>query len=226
MQMINTLMPFVASVITFVFAGLVFRRYTWRKGLHLLVWGLGLTLYALGGLMEAVNGALGWNPLVFRVWYFCGAILAAAWLGQGTIYLLARRSWAHVLLVIVLLGSLYAGFKVFTAELDPTLLLGNQLSGHAITTSGVRILTPFFNIYGTIALVGGAIYSAVVFWRRRILPNRVIGNVFIAVGALSPALGGTLSRFGLTEYLYLSEFLGAVLMFIGFIWATTPTEKR
>ena len=47
----------------------------------------------------------------------------------------------------------------------------------------------------------------------------------IAVGALSPALGGALSRFGLTEYLYLSEFLGAVLMLAGFILATSPSKE-
>jgi len=226
MQTVNTVMPFISSVITFVFALTVFRRYTVRKGLHLLIWGVGLTLYAIGGAMETINGALGWNPLVFRLWYLCGAILVAAWLGQGTVYLLARRSWANALLVILLLGSLYGAFKVFTAQLDPTLLPGTQLSGHAITSGGVRILTPFFNIYGLITLVGGAIYSAGVYWRRRIFPNRVVGTILIAVGALSPALGGTLSRFGLTEYLYLSELLGAILMFIGFLRATAPAEAK
>ncbi len=225
MQTVNTIMPFVTSLITFVFAGLVFRRYTRRKGPHLLIWGVGLTVYAIGALMEAVNGAMGWNPLVFRLWYLCGAILAAAWLGQGTVYLLARRSWANILLVILLLGSLFGALRVFTAGLDPALLEGTQLSGQAISR-GVRILTPFFNIYGTVALVGGAAYSAWFFWRKRAMLHRVIGNVLIAVGALSPALGGTMSRFGLSEYLYVSEFLGAILMFIGFIRATTPMKEK
>ena len=225
MQTINTVMPFVTSVITFIFAVMVFRRYAVRKGFHLLIWGIGLTLYAIAESMAAMNGALGWNPLAFRLWYLCGAILVAAWLGQGTVHLLARRSWANALLIVLLLGSLFAAFKVFTAALDPTLLPGAQLSGHAITTGGVRILTPFFNIYGLIALVGGAIYSTVVYWRRRAMRNRAMGTILIAVGALSPALGGALSRFGLTEYLYLSEFLGAVLMLAGFILATSPSKE-
>jgi len=225
MQAINTVMPFVTSVITFIFAGMVFRRYTLRKGFHLLIWGFGLTLYAVAESMAAINGALGWNPLVFRLWYLCGAILVAAWLGQGTVYLLARRSWANVILIVLVLGSLYATFRVFTAGLDPTLLPGAQLSGHAIATGGVRILTPFFNIYGLIALAGGAIYSTVVYWRRRAFGNQAVGTILIALGALAPGLGGALSRFGLTEYLYLSEFLGTVLMFIGFILATSQTKE-
>jgi hypothetical protein len=225
MLAINTVLPFVTAVITFIFAGMVFRRYALRKGVHLLIWGIGLTLYAIAESMAAVHGALGWNPLVFRLWYLCGAILVAAWLGQGTVYLLARRSWANALLIVLLLGSLYAAFKVFTAEVDPTLLPGAGLSGDAIVTGGVRILTPFFNIYGLVALAGGAIYSTFVYWRRRAFGTRAIGMILIAVGALAPGLGGALSRFGLTEYLYLSEFVGAVLLFLGFILSTSRSKE-
>lgn len=225
MQTINAVLPFVTSLITFVFAGLVFYRYSVRKGAPLLLWGIGLTVYAIAESMAAVHGSVGWNPLVFRLWYLCGAILAAAWLGHGTVHLLMRRSWANVLLVILLLGSLYAAVKVFTAQVDPTLLLGAELSGHAITSGGVRILTPFFNIYGLVALAGGAIYSTIVSLRRRAFGSRALGLILIAVGALAPGLGGTLSRVGLTEYLYLSEFLGAVLMFSGFILSTSRSSQ-
>jgi len=45
------------------------------------------------------------------------------------------------------------------------------------------------NIYGTLALVGGAIYSAYIFWRKRVLFHRMIGNILIAAGALAPAMG-------------------------------------
>ena len=99
------------------------------------------------------------------------------------------------------------------------------MSGHAIITGGVRILTPFFNTYGTVALVGGAVYSAWRYLRKRILRHRAIGSILIAVGAMAPALGGLLSRVGLGGYLYLGELVGAVLMFVGFIRATAPLEK-
>jgi hypothetical protein len=54
------------------------------------------------------------------------------------------------------------------------------------------------------------------------LLHRTIGNIFIAVGAILPAFGGAFSRIGLSGALYVSELLGAVLMFIGFIRAITP----
>jgi hypothetical protein len=78
---------------------------------------------------------------------------------------LANRKLANGLMAVLVLASLYAAFRVFTAELDPSLMTtsvhtGSELSGHAIVTPGVRALTPFFNLYGT-GDVGGRLRSAV-----------------------------------------------------------------
>jgi hypothetical protein len=227
MNFMNTILPFTSSIISYIFAFLVLKRYLKRRGPHLLLWGIGMILYGIGGFCEGYYGAFGWNSLIFRLWYLCGAVLVAAWLGQGTVYLLAKRKWAHTLMALLALGSLYGLIRVFGAELDPDLMTssvhtGSELSGHAIVTPGVRILTPFFNLYGTVTLVGGAAWSAWIFWRKRILLHRTIGNILIAVGAILPAFGGAFSRMGLSGALYVSELLGAILMFIGFIRAITP----
>lgn len=226
MTFVNTFLPFLSSLISFIFAFFVFKRYTTRGGAHLFLWGVGMIFYGIGGFCEGFYGAFGWNPLVFRLWYLFGAILVAAWLGQGTVYLLAKKKWSHVFMALLLIGSLYGAYRVFSATLDPTLMTtsvhtGSELSGHAIVTSGVRSLTPIFNLYGTATLVGGAIYSAWIFFRKRILLHRTIGNILIAVGAIAPAFGGTFSRMGVPAALYIGELLGAVLMFIGFHRATT-----
>ena len=224
MSAINTWLPFLSSIISFIFAFFVFKRYLARKGAHLLLWGIGLVFYGIGGFCEGYYGAFGWNPLIFRLWYLFGAILVAAWLGQGTVYLLARRKWAHGLMVILALGSLYGLYRIFSAQLDPSLMTGGELGGHAITTAGVRMLTPFFNIYGTVTLVGGAIWSIWVFWRKRILLHRTLGNILIAVGGILPAFGGAFRRFGIAGALYVPELLGVVLIFIGYLRATTPMQ--
>ena len=230
MTFTNTIIPFISSIVSFVFAVIIFKRYADRRGTHLLIWGIGMVFYGIGGFCEAYFGAFGWNPLIFRMWYLFGAILVAAWLGQGTVYLLGKRKWANALAALLILGSVYAAFRVFTAELDPTLMTssvhtGSELSGHAIVTSGVRTLTPIFNLYGTVTLVGGAVYSAYIFWRKRILLNRTLGNLLIAVGALAPAFGGAFSRFGIPGALYYGEIFGAILLFAGFIRATTPMKN-
>jgi len=230
MSIINPWLPFLSCIISFVFAFFVFRRYLLRKGPHLLLWGIGMVFYGLGAFCEAYYALLGWNPLIYRLWYLFGAILVAAWLGQGTVYLLAGRRWANGMMLLLGIGSLYGLFRVFSAQLDPGLMTaglhtGSELSGSAIVTPGVRTLTPFFNLYGTVTLVGGAAWSAWIFWRKRILLHRTIGNILIAVGAIAPAFGGTFSRFGLPGALYIGELLGAVLLFAGFIRATTPMRE-
>jgi len=231
MTFVNTWLPFLSAIVSFVFAGFVLTRYIQgKKGLHLLLWGIGMIFYGIGGFSEWYYGFFGWSAFVYRLWYLFGAILVAAWLGQGTVYLLAKRKWAHTLMILLTLGSLYGAFKVFGADLDPGLMTtslhtGSELSGDAIITGGVRSLTPIFNIYGTVTLVGGAIYSAWIFYRKRVLLHRTVGNILIALGALLPAMGGSFSRMGIPSALYITEFLGAVLMFFGFLRATTPIKE-
>ncbi|MEN8171994.1 MAG: hypothetical protein ABFS03_03850 [Chloroflexota bacterium] len=231
MTFVNTWLPLISAIVSFIFATVVFTRYLARKRPHLLLWSIGMVFYGIGGFCEWYYGFFGWNELVYRMWYLFGAILVAAWLGQGTVYLLAKRKWAHILLVLLILGSVYGAFKVFSAQIDPGLLTvsthtGSELSGHAITTPGVRSLTPIFNLYGTATLVGGAIYSAWIFFRKRVLLHRTIGNILIAIGALAPAFGGAFSRMGISAALYIGELLGAVLMFIGFLRATTKMKGQ
>ncbi len=226
---ITSLLPFITTAITFVFVFLVLQRYTRRRGIYLLVWGIGLILYGLGTFAEAYS-TLEWNPTIFRLWYICGAMLTAAWLGQGTIYLLVRRKVGAFRLADILGGALLVLSLVAIAVMFATPLnaaafqttkpLSDQYREIMLSTAP-RAFTPIFNIYGTLGLVGGAIYSSYIFWRKRVLPNRVLGNILIALGGLSPALGGTLSRLGTTEFLYLSELVGAVVMFTGFILATS-----
>lgn len=223
------LLPYLSTGITLLFTLAVFSRYFRRRGPHLLLWGIGLALYALGTFTEAYL-ALSWSPLMLRLWYLCGAMLTAAWLGQGTVYLLIRRRGvAHALLALLLIASVAAIAGVFAAPLDASAFhLGIPISSQykdILTRSGLLVLlTILLNIYGTVGLIGGAAWSAYLFWRKRVLPNRVIGNMFIAVGALFPAGAGTFIQLGLADWLYLSEMLGATLMFAGFWLATQPVS--
>ncbi len=222
----------LATLVTLTFAGFVLYRYAYRGGAHLLLWGLGLILYAIGTFAEFYL-SLRWSAAWLHLWYIGGALLTAAWLGQGTVYLLVRRPlWLpHALMGLLLLGSIYAVWRTFATPLDSAAFsAATAVSAQykqIMPPGGVRLLTIPFNIYGTFGLVGGAIYSAWLFWRKRILPNRVIGNGLIAVGGLAPAFGGVFTRLGHPEFLYLSELLGAIIMFGGFlvVMTTRPQAK-
>jgi hypothetical protein len=225
--------PFLSTLVTFAFAAAVFRRYLLKHGPHLLLWSIGLFWFGIGTLSEVILG-LTFNGLVLKLWYLSGAMLTAAWLGQGTIHLLVRkRGVAWTLTGILTIISLLAAALVMTAPLTSaaasyhvTLAISSQYKD-ILTRGGLTILlTILLNIYGTLTLVGGAIYSAVIFWRKRILLNRMVGNVLIAAGALAPALAGSFVKMGMVDALYLSELIGVVLMYIGFIQATTVPARE
>ena len=84
---LNVLLPAVTSLLGFGFAGVLLARFAGRRQPYYLVWGLGLVWYAIAAGTEALGGAQGWTPALYRTWYITGAIGVAAFLGAGTLYL-------------------------------------------------------------------------------------------------------------------------------------------
>ncbi len=226
-------LPIFSTLITFAFAVAVLNRFRVRHGAHLLLWSIGLVLYGIGTLTEVIM-LFTFNALAIKLWYLSGAMLTAAWLGQGTINLLVRRRGiAPTLNIILIIVSLLAVVMILLAPITPAAASYNPaqpLSAQykdILTRSGIVVLlTILLNTYGTFTLVGGAIYSAFIFWRKRVLFHRMVGNILIAVGAILPALGGSFIKMGLPDFLYLSEFLGAILMYIGFLQATVTVPVK
>ena len=218
--------PVLSTIVSLIFAAAVFNRWRFKRPPHLLLWGSGLVLYGLGTLSEVIL-AFTFSPLFLKVWYLCGAMLVAAWLGQGTVYLLVRRRRvANGLMILLGLASIASLLLIAAAPVsagasfDTARPVSEQYKEFLVRSGPVTLLTIVLNIYGTLTLVGGAIFSAFLFWRKNVLANRMLGNILIAAGALMPALGGSLVKAGLVDFLYLSEFLGVVLMYGGFLLAT------
>jgi hypothetical protein len=217
----------LSTIVTAIFAAAVLGRYFKRGGMHLLFWGIGLVFYGLGTLSEALM-IFTYHPLILKLWYLTGAMLTAAWLGQGTVFLLVRKRGVAAALA-VLLGvvsliciALISGAPLTNVAYQNHTPASSQYEDILVRIGPVILLTILLNIYGTLTMVGGALYSAWLFWRKKVLVNRLVGNILIAAGAMLPAMGGSFIRAGLPDWLYLSEFLGAVVMYLGFIQATYP----
>lgn len=225
----TSILPFFSTVVMFLFTAHVFQRYFVRHNLAFLFWGIGLLMFGLGSFAEAFF-AFGWSKFVFVLWYLFGAALNAAWIGQGTMYLLFKKPWVHYVTAALILASVVATFLMLTTPLNSDAFkLGVSISEQYrnIMPKGapVRLTTPFFNIYGLLTLAGGAIYSGYLFWRKRVLPNRVIGNVLIAAGALAIGFAASLTRLGYGQYLYIGELASAVMMYSGFLLAAAPKSE-
>jgi hypothetical protein len=137
-------------------------------------------------------------------------------LAQGSIYLLMNRRFADRSAWVASTFIVLAAILVFLTPLNLALVEAQRLSGRVIEWEWVRLLSPFINLYAVFFLVGGAAVSA---WRFRSQPDsrgRYLGNILIAIGALLPGIGGTMTRAGLVEALYVTELVGLLLIFAGY----------
>ncbi len=209
--------PVATTFVALVFAWIVFQRYRQKgTGTHLLWWAAGIFIYGVGTFTEGFVTLFGWNQAVFRAWYISGALLGGAPLAQGTVYLLLRRSTANRLTLILIPFILIAAGFVLLTPLDYSLVEPHRLSGKIIEWRWVRLFSPFINTYAFIFLVGGAALSAYRFRKSRTTRHKFIGNIYIAIGALLPGIGGIFTRFGHTEVLYVTELIGIILIYIGY----------
>lgn len=218
--------PIVTTIIALVFSYVLWRRYRERRtGPHLAWWAAGVLVYGVGTLTESMVTLFGWSETIFRSWYISGALLGGAPLAQGTVYLLLDRRTANRLtLVLVPFVFLAATFVILT-PIDYSLVQNHRLSGQVIEWTWVRLFSPFINTYALIFLVGGAALSAWRYSKSRDTYHRFIGNTLIAVGALLPGIGGMATRLGRTEVLYVMEFFGIVLIWLGYRWNVRAPVK-
>jgi len=208
--------PIATTIVAAVFSTIVLRRYAARGGTHLLWWGIGLILYGVGTVTEAATSVFGWNEWVFRAWYVTGALCGGAPLAQGTVYLLLKRRTAHVLSALLIAAIVIGAVFVALSPIDYSAVETHRLSGRALGWSRIRLLSPFINTYAVIFLIGGAIASAMRYRSQPEKRNKYVGNIFIAIGAILPGIGGTFTRFGHVEVLYVTEFVGLLMIYLGY----------
>jgi hypothetical protein len=210
-------LPIITTALAVPFCLTLWARYRSRpSATHLLCWCLGIGIYGLGTLAEALTTLTGWHPGVFRLWYVSGALLGGSPLAQGSVYLLLRRRTAHILSAVLITYLAFAALCVLLSPLDYTRVQAHRLSGAVLSWHWVRLLSPPANLYAVIFLIGGAIVSAIRYSRQRETRHRFLGNVLIAVGAILPGIGGTATRLGHVEVLYVTELAGLLLIWWGY----------
>ena len=218
--------PIATTILALWFAVVLCTRWRIRGGRHLLWFAVGALTYAAGTITESWTTLFGWNEPVFRAWYITGALMGGAPLAQGAAYLHLRRRTADRFAVALVVAIATASAFVLASPLRYELVDPNYLTGKVLAWTWVRAFSPFINGYALLFLVGGAAVSARHFSRSREMRHRFVGNALIAVGALLPGIGGTFTRFGHTEVLYVTEFIGLVLICVGYRFTITPSVDR
>ncbi len=172
MSFLNVVLPLGSSLLSFLFAALVFDQWWQKRHSFQLVWAVGLVWYGISAGMEFVGGAFGWSETVYRVWYLIGAFFVASYLGAGTIYLLAKTRFGFFAGTTVLVGGLLS-------------LLFSHLNAKGTSTP----LYPGAGTAGTvafaIALAGGVAIVAATAVRRPLAAHIAMGVLLIGSVAVA-----------------------------------------
>ena len=221
-----------ATLISAAFAVTLWTQYRSRPRPYLLAWAVALSFYAIAALTEVIGAAGGWTPLLYRTYYFFGAIILVGVLALGTIYLLFPRFSRPALWILVVLAALgLAG--ILGATLQTTELQTHQVPGtDTIRVQGgplnvvAILMAALINIIGSVILIGGALSSAYSAWRRGGAPSRVLANVLIAAGAFIVAGASSLTRvFHVYDVFYVGQAIGVLVMFGGFLAAQRAPRR-
>jgi hypothetical protein len=224
--------PLLATLISAAFAVTLWLQYRAKPRPYLLAWSVALGVYAVAALIEVIGAASGWNPLLYRLYYYFGGITVVGILALGTIYLLAPRFGRPALMVLVVLAGIgLAG--IVGANLQAGLLDTRQVPSadviklqHGGFNIAAILMAAILNIVGSVILIGGAVWSFFSMLLKGAPRSRLVGNILIAGGAFIVAGASTLFRlFHVYDLFYVGQAIGVLVMFGGFLAAQRAPRR-
>ncbi len=196
----------VLALVTLLLSALVLRKY--RKGANsYLWWGAGLFMGFVTIMQEAFIFFGYWSQPLIQSYIFMVALLVG-FLSIGSVNLLknewVRAAW-FVYIVLMSIATAYFSFTTYVSQnvvVNGVILRGLPLND---VLSSTLVTAPA----GT-AIIVLALYST--------YKTRKAGTLFIAAGGIVLSAAGAL--FALDSFpvtLYYSQFVGILLLFIGFL---------
>lgn len=221
--------PLLVAFLSIIFAWQVATEYTERKRPYQAIWATALVMSAaasMGYLGALANG----SPWAFRIYYVFGALLVAPYMGLGSLYLvLAPKIAKGALWFVNILGIVGAVFILrapIHAEGMAT-LAGS--SGQGVLEAGPWL--PFviiLNVFGTLAVSGVALFSAIRSAIRRQHGLFTLGNLTLAAGFILIGLAGSVARWWVEwdGAFWMTMATGWLIAFGGFRIISVAIDRR
>lgn len=217
------LIPVVAAVVAAVFAVMLFRQFSARRGQAQLLWAIAMAMFAVACTALAIGVGSGWSKTLFALYWAFGAVLNVPFLAGGELVLLFRKKWVLWATWLVLIFSIAFTFSVLRGAdvhgLAEQLPAGKEVFG--LGTQPQR-LPQYFSYPAYFILVAGAVWSA---WKMRGHPelkDRFVGTLLIALGATIVAGGAAFAAEGKVLGFVITLLVGISTMFWGFLRASRP----
>ena len=221
----------ISFIIVFSMFIISFYKYWEGRKIYLLIWSLGLFIGSLAMLSFYIFLTYKSTP-AFLIYYYLGSGLTPAVLGLGSMYLLNKKKLYTISLyltitlsIIVLIYLLqahiiYTNFYNLIKYFNGKIAINSSISpdGSNVFKLGLWVVPiAVSNLLGSIELIGVALYSTVLAFKRRIF-NRVFwGILILTVSVFLTAFLETIARLFTPVIFWPSIIIGEVGFFIGFM---------
>ena len=199
----------ISTVIIFLLsAGLTFfivKKYLKTKKLNLLYWSIALTVFTAAVLLEILMANKIYSELIIDLYLFLVAILVQ-FLALGSFALYNNRKFLSYYYIYSVLATV---FLVITLILYPA---GNIIKTHivfGVLPLGIVISSSFVTFPAAVFIILIAAISYKKFKNKKLLS--------IIAGVIIVAMAGTLYIAAVPVFLYYAEFIGILLLWIGFM---------
>jgi hypothetical protein len=206
---ISTLLILVLSV---VLAAFLTRNYAQKRTRSYLFWSIGLWLFSLGVLEEFLFSSGYYDEFLISFYLGISALLVE-FLALGSISLLASRMVKSAYYVFSALSALALLFVLATET------VGNILVNHVVYGAlplGIVTVSSVITFPAAFVLI---VTAALTYRRTR---NRKMLSIIAGVVVVS--IAGSLYLVQFPAFLYYSEFIGILLLWLGF-FDVSPKRK-
>lgn len=189
----NVVLPLASSLLSFIFAILVFDQWLRRRRPYQLIWALGMLWYGLAAGAEVLGSASGWSEPLYKTWYLTGAIWVAGWLGLGTALLLGRTRFGYSFAVALGLAGLFTFLTWRRYDYPESGIAAYVYLAVALVLAAVAVAlqargSTRWTTVASAAVVGGTVVSLVMVWTVALPPPgwAVDPETGIPTGVLMP----------------------------------------
>jgi hypothetical protein len=207
----STLFIFIASA---VLAALLTKNYSGGKSRSFLYWSVGMWLFAFAVLLEVVFSFSIYVPILMGTYLFAVAVLVQM-LSLGSLNLLKKRDYMVSYAIYSVIADI---FLLFSLIYTP---VGNIIIG-GVVFGALPLLVTVASSFVTFPAAAILIVTAILSYRAR-KSNKMLD---IIAGTVVVSIAGTLYIAAFPAFLYYAEFIGILLLWLGFVNFRTLFVKK
>ena len=211
-MLLNAAGAAVTTIVSALLAFLPGKKALTRRSLAQWWWTAAFTLSAFAALLQLVSFARGsWSPAVTYRLYLIFAAMVPGVMGTGSLYLLARRSLAHLFAALICLLSVLGVVAAFTATLHPAILGQPFPAATEVAKATPSVLvTITFAAQGSLGALAMIVAALVSIWRQHSK-----NALCILIGALFFSAAGSLAALGNPDLFLLDQAVGICFLYAG-----------